>query len=107
MNKESTKKIPLYAKVGWVGCWLLMLVLISLIFRNCVGSIKYGSSTESAQIESYYDQGYSDGAKIGVSRSSEMDELNNPLLKKAYVKGFREGLGSDEKDQPNTNKKAK
>ena len=98
MQKDRDKKIPLYAKVGWFVCWFLMLVLISMIFRNCMGSIKYGTTTDGSEIESYYNQGFSDAVKNGVSRTVEIDKLNNPLLKKAYVKGFREGLGSDDQD---------
>ena len=93
MKNQTTTKIPLYAKVGWIGCWLLMLVLITLIYRNCAGSIKH-SDTERNEIESYYNQGYSDAVNTGVSRSTEIDALKNPLLKKAYVKGFREGLSA-------------
>lgn len=96
-NKKATP-VPFYAKVGWITCWLLMLVLITMIFRNCVGSIKYGSATSSSEIEYYYQQGYSDAVQTGISRSAEMDKLNNPLLKKSYVKGFREGLGADAHD---------
>lgn len=95
MEREKSDKIPLYAKVGWVLCWLLMLILMSMIFRNCMGSIKYGNDTETSQIEFYYNQGYSDAVKSGESRGSELERLENPLLKKAYVKGFREGLGTD------------
>ncbi|MDH3348307.1 MAG: hypothetical protein OEM02_09465 [Desulfobulbaceae bacterium] len=98
MQKDRDKKIPLYAKVGWFVCWFFMLVLISMIFRNCMSSIKYGNTTEGVEIESYYAKGYSDAVKTGVSRTTEIDELSNPLLKKAYVKGFREGLGFDDPD---------
>ena len=99
---KQIKKIPLYAKIGWVGCWLLILVLVSMIIKNCAGSIFYGSSTSKQELESYYNQGYSD-AVIGNSADLNINS-KNPLFKKTYTKGYREGLdartGKTKKDTP-------
>lgn len=91
---KQDEGIPLYAKVGWVVSWALMLLLLGLIFKNCAGSIRYGAGTPKEQVNYHYRLGYKDGqaGKLGNDKITNLVE--NPLLKKAYSKGFREGLGS-------------
>jgi len=89
MSEE--KAIPLYTKVGWVVSWTIMLIIMLMVGRNCIGSIKYGTTTDQDQIGYYYDLGHKDGKGGEESRLKELD-LKNPLFTKAYSKGFREGL---------------
>lgn len=90
---KQDEGIPLYAKVGWVVSWALMLLLSGLIFKNCAGSIRYGAGTTNEKINYYYQLGYRDGQAGKPGNDTVTNLVENPLLKKAYSKGFREGLG--------------
>lgn len=92
---SENKKIPVYTKVGIRVTIVLMLILASLMLKNCVSSFIYGANTENEAIEYYYNQGFSAGVDQ-TKRPAAGNELqiNNPLLQKAYHKGFREGRDS-------------
>ena len=94
MEQESNQKstsVPFYTKVGWVGAWIVMAILTTMILRNCVLSVKYGSQTETSTVESYYQSGIKDG-KLGNDFYLPADVMKNPVLRKSYTKGFREGM---------------
>jgi len=91
MNEDNKKSIPLYTKAGWVVAWLVMLAIAAMIMRNCAGAIFYGSKTEKEAVEYSYAQ----GKKAGQTGLKEMPpdlDLDNPVLRKSYNKGYREGL---------------
>ncbi len=92
---EQNKKIPLYAKIGWIVCWLTMVILTIMILKNCVGSVTYGTKSSPQDVKHYYQKGYD----YGVTHSSDktirdVPDIENPLFKKSYIKGFRDGLDS-------------
>ena len=88
-NKE--KSVPFYTKVGWVAAWIVMLVIAAMILRNCATAVIYGSRTEKEAVEYYYTQGEKVG-KAGLETPTQDLDMENPVLRKAYNKGFREGL---------------
>ena len=93
MAKED--KIPLYTSVGIKVTAILMLLLGLMILKNCVGSIIYGTATDDRAIQQYYEMGYTAGEKQARDEASEKKpQLDNPLLNKAYQRGFREGWDS-------------
>lgn len=82
--------VPLYTKIGWMVAWVVMLGLAAMILRNCATSIIYGSKTDAKTVDSYYKLGLQDGiAGQGPKLRDEAGE--NPVLRKAYSKGYREG----------------
>ena len=61
-----------------------------MIVKNCAGSFKYGRKTEGKTIEYYHQQGEKDGI-AGQDPGLPGIVADNPLLRKAYTKGYREG----------------
>ncbi len=95
MAKE--KKIPLYTSVGIKVTAILMLLLGLMILKNCVSSIIYGTSTDERAIQQYYEMGYTAGEKQARNEGTgEKLLIDNPLLKKSYHRGFREGWDSQQ-----------
>lgn len=90
MSGNMGSKVPLYAKVGWVATWIIMIVLIFMLSRNLVGSIVFGPATGQKEITTFYDNGFSD-ALVGEKMAEIKFDEENPLLRKSYVKGFRDG----------------
>lgn len=82
--------VPLYAKIGWVVAWVVMLGLLTMILRNCATSIIYGLKSEQVQVDSYYRTGLEDG-RAGHHQSA-LGQEENSVLRKAYVKGYRDGI---------------
>ena len=83
-------RIPLYTKIGIRVTIVLMVILAFMLLKNCIGSIHYGTTTSQEEIQRYYDMGYKDGTEQ-APEPTVRDEpvLDNPLLKKAYRRGFR------------------
>ena len=95
MNQSERKKakasVPMYTKVGWVVAWAVMVVILSMILRNCATSIFYGSRTEPQAVDSSYKLGLEDG-KAGQGPHLRGEAVGNPVLRKAYNKGYRDGI---------------
>ena len=91
MVEEKVKTVPVYTKIGWVLAWTTMVIIGVMILRNCATSVKYGSQTEAVTVESFYRQGLADGRK-GNDFSLPAEVKGNPVLRKSYNKGYREGL---------------
>jgi hypothetical protein len=89
MSENIEKSVPFYTKAGWVAAWLVMLIIMAMILRNCATSVIYGSKTEKAAVEYSYTQGQKDGQ---AGQQAESQDLRNPVLRKAYNKGYRDGL---------------
>lgn len=83
--------VPLYTKIGWGVAWVVMLVILTMILRNCVTSVYYGRKTEPQQVEVYHKLGVSDGVS-GKGPALPGEGRDNPVLRKAYSKGYREGV---------------
>ncbi|MDX1776931.1 MAG: hypothetical protein R3297_10140 [Desulfobulbales bacterium] len=88
-------EIPLYTKWGIRVSAVIILVLTAMIIKNCMGSIIYGVRTEAEQQKEFYETGYSHG----VQRARGLEQLpeagtDNPLLRKLYHKGYRDGWDS-------------
>jgi 5-bromo-4-chloroindolyl phosphate hydrolysis protein len=95
MAKED--KIPLYTSVGIKVTVILMLLLGLMILKNCVSSIIYGTATDDRAIQQYYEMGYTVGEKQARNEATEKKpQIDNPLLNKAYQRGFREGWDSQQ-----------
>ena len=91
-KKPETGKtsIPLYTKIGWIAAWVVMLGLTLMILRNCATSIFYGLQTDQQTVESYYHKGINDG-RSGQNQKLQGKAAENSVLRKAYIKGYREG----------------
>ena len=94
MKMESEEKqrrggVPLYARIGWVVAWGVMAVIVAMILRNCAASVYYGTRTTREEVKRYYELGRGDG--LGGGRARGLD-LDNPVLRKSYNKGYRDGL---------------
>ena len=90
-SEQRAQPIPLYTKVGWAVTWIVMAILITMILRNCVSSIKYGSQTSQAEVDTYYQSGVKD-ATLNKEINLPADVIGNPVLRKAYNKGYREAM---------------
>lgn len=89
----AIRKLPLHTRIGGRITLVLILVIGFMLMRNCAGSIFYGTRTEQADIDSWYQQGVDDGKVQAGRDSTEFDQpqTDNPLLLKTYRKGFRDG----------------
>lgn len=92
--------VPLYTKIGWGVAWVVMLVILAMILRNCATSVIYGRKTPPQQVELHYKLGLDDGSS-GKGPLVRDEAVGNPVLRKAYSKGYREGLdlGRQRKDR--------
>ena len=95
---SENDKLPLHTKIGFRVTVLLLLLLTVFLLRNCADSIKYGTETGEEQMRQYYSLGYSEGVRqaTGGQHTEEM-EIENLLLRKVYLKGYREGWDSVQK----------
>ena len=91
MSLFTNSKVPLYAKVGWIVTWGIMIVLVIMLSKNLIGSIVFGPITEKKDMTIFYDLGVSD-ALSGKPGKEVRGNEKNPLLKKSYTKGYQEGL---------------
>lgn len=83
--------IPLYTKIGGRITMIIALLLTVLIVKRCAGSIYYGAVTPQSEIEKLYNSGYRDGSGQASDIPAPSPAFDNPLLKKSYQKGFRDG----------------
>lgn len=95
---KKMKPVPFYTKIGWVLAWSVMAIIGMMILRNCVASVKYGSQTEMVTVDAFYKQGLADGRK-GNEFSLPEEVKGNPVLRKSYNKGYREGLDTRPRSQ--------
>lgn len=94
IEMTEQKDIPTYTKVGIRITTVLILLLALMITRNCVRSINYGTTTSDNEIQRYFHLGFEAGSRGGLeTNATELKEpdQDNPLLKKAYQRGFRAG----------------
>jgi hypothetical protein len=101
--REKKTGIPLYTKVGIRVTVVLMLVIAFFLVRNCTSSIYYGSATSPEAIREAYELGVRQGKDqaLGVKPTHPYTE-QNPILRKAYQKGFRTGWDGARNNLPNT-----
>ena len=100
---EEKPKIPPHTKWG-IRITVIIILLITLtVFKNCIGSFRYGISTKQEQQKIYYDLGYSNGREKaqGLEQIPE-PKTENLLLRKLYRKGFRDGWDSIQSEKRNT-----
>ncbi|MEN8135349.1 MAG: hypothetical protein ABFS18_07400 [Thermodesulfobacteriota bacterium] len=90
-SEQKSKSIPFYTKAGGVASLILMAILITMILKNCVASVKHGRQTEMGTVDSYYQVGIRDG-QLAKEFSLPADVMENPVLRKAYNRGYREGI---------------
>lgn len=88
---SDNRPIPLYTKIGGRITIILLLLLSFMLLKNCIGSIRYGTTTSQEEINQYYNKGFLDGSIQDDDEGIEEVTNENPLLKKAYRRGFRVG----------------
>ena len=95
MTKQENPEIPPHTKWGIRVTTVIILLIIVMIIKNCVGSFMYGVSTEEKLQNEYYDLGYSHGLQKAKGFEKPVEpETDNLLLKKLYRKGYRDGWDS-------------
>jgi len=95
MVESGKSPVPLYAKIGWGVAWAVMLGFTAMILRNCATSVFYGLKTDPQAVDSYYHAGVKDGS-TGQGQKLRGEEENS-VLRKAYIKGYREGMDKGRK----------
>ena len=90
-SEQKSKPIPFYTKAGGLAAWIVMTIIITMMLKNCVASVKYGSQTEKSAVDSYYQLGIKDG-QLDKEFYLPAEVEGNPVLHKAYNKGYREGI---------------
>ncbi|MDD5759434.1 MAG: hypothetical protein PHI06_10165 [Desulfobulbaceae bacterium] len=92
---ESNKAgVPLYTKVGWGIAWIVMLGFAAMILRNCATSVIYGLKTDQQAIDASYQTGMKDGSS-GQEENIQGETIENSVLRKAYIKGYRDGVDKE------------
>jgi hypothetical protein len=96
MNVDKKPEIPLYTKWGIRVSAVIILLILVMVVKNCVGSIRYGLFTEQDMQKQYYELGFGHGVKKAQGQGEELlpPETENLLLRKLYHKGFRDGWDS-------------
>lgn len=95
MLKAKKPEIPLHTKWGIRVSLVIILLIMVMILKNCIGSVMYGISTDQEMQTQYYELGYSHGRQkaLGFEKQTE-PETENLLLRKMYRKGYRDGWDS-------------
>jgi len=102
MHPKKTD-IPLYTKVGIRVTAVLMVLIAFFLIRNCSSSVYYGTATGPAAIRQAYDLGEQQGTAQALgNKPSDPYTNRNPILQKAYQKGFRTGWDAARNNLPNT-----
>lgn len=97
---KMSKEIPLYTRIGTKITTILLVLLGFMIIKNCAGSIYYGLSTDSDTQEHYYNLGRANGGREARGmKQTPAPAFDNPVLEKAYNKGFQVGWDSSHKDE--------
>jgi hypothetical protein len=98
MNVDKKPEIPLYTKWGIRISAMMILLILVMVVKNCVGSIRYGLLTEQDLQKQYYELGFGHGVEKAQGQGEAMapPETENLLLRKRYNKGFRDGWDSEQ-----------
>jgi len=95
MAKTNRTDIPLHTKWGIRISAIIILLIMVLVIKNCMGSIRYGISTDQEMQNQYYNLGYSHGMQRAQGHEKQpAPETDNLLLRKRYRQGFRDGWDS-------------
>jgi len=92
---KEKPEIPLHTKWGIRVTAVIILLITVMIIKNCIGSFRYGVSTEKQQQKQYYQLGYTHGQQKAQGQEQAPEpETENLLLRKLYRKGYRDGWDS-------------
>jgi len=95
MTDTKKPEIPPHTKWGIRVTTVIILLISVMIIKNCMGSFIYGVSTEQDQQKQYYEIGYSHGIQKAKGNENPVEpKTDNPLLRKMYRKGYRDGWDS-------------
>jgi len=98
--QKKKPEIPRHTKWGIRVTAVILLLIIIMIIKNCMGSFMYGDSTGQELQKQYYELGYSNGVRNGQGLEPAPEpETENLLLRKLYIKGFRDGWDSTRKNR--------
>ena len=90
--------IPKHTKIGIRVTAIIIIILTVMILKNCSGSFFYGIRTDNEVQQQYYEKGLADGSQKAQGLDvSDKPQTDNPLLRKTYHKGFREGWDSQKR----------
>lgn len=95
MNMKMSKDIPLYTRTGTKVTAILLILFGFMIIKNCAGSIYYGAKTDPETQQHYYARGFTNGSQVAQGLAqTPVPTFVNPVLEKAYNKGFQVGWDS-------------
>jgi hypothetical protein len=96
-NRKEKPEIPLHTKWGIRITAVIILLITVTVIKNCIGSFRYGISTDQEQQKIFYELGYSHGMHKAKGLEGDPEpETENLLLRKLYRKGYRDGWDSVE-----------
>ena len=90
LQGNTSDKIPLYTRVGWITAWIFIFAILAIALRIFLGAVDYSRKTDPADIKHYLALGLKNGRQCQNVKLPEA-VMKNPLLRNAYNKGFREG----------------
>lgn len=91
MHAKETD-IPLYTKIGFRVTAVVLLIIAFFLIRDCSSAIYYGTVTPQATIRQAYELGERQGKMKALdNKPTSPYPEKNPILRKAYQKGFRAG----------------
>ena len=95
MKETEKPEIPPHTKWGIRVTTVIIILLTAMIIKNCFGSFIYGVSTKQDQQKQYYEIGHQHGIQKAQGTDNFAEPVtDNPLLRKLYLKGFRDGWDS-------------
>jgi len=100
MPETKRADIPPHTKWGIRISGIIILLIMVLVIKNCMGSIKYGIGTDKAMQQQFYDLGYSRGMQRAQGHEKQpAPDTENLLLRKRYRQGFRDGWDSVQREK--------
>ncbi len=93
--QKKKSEIPPQTKWGIRVTVVVLLLIMIMIIKNCMGSFMYGDSTRQELQKQYYELGYSNGVRKAQGLAPVPEpETENLFLRKLYIKGYRDGWDS-------------
>ncbi|MDZ7642472.1 MAG: hypothetical protein U5J62_10685 [Desulfurivibrio sp.] len=97
-HPHPSRPVPWSARIGWLLVWLAIIVVVLMIAHNCVNAFQHGRDTSPAQVEQAYQQGLAAG-RAGADEAYGSKTENNPVLYKAFIKGYRRGADQSQRQR--------
>ena len=89
-------KLPVHTRLGGFFCRGILIILALFMLKNCVSAVYFGRKTSNQEMARSYAAGYARGSEDGeyIGDQPEKNTRENPLVRKSYLQGFRDGRDS-------------